>query len=256
VAGTPSGEDHVAALAADHTPERVQDRLDDPAGHGHLRDAVYGAVDGAVTTLAVVTGALGAQLGAGIVLVLGFANLAGDGFSMAVGNALGLRAEHEQLAQTRAMEHRHIELVPEGEREEVRQILAGKGLSGEVLEEAVAAVTSDHERWVDLMLTEEHGLSLHPPDPWRAALTTFVAFVVAGLVPLLPFVVEAASGWEVASPVRWSAVLTGITFALVGALRARFVERPVWRTAAETVLLGGAAASLAFGVGVALRGLV
>lgn len=248
--------DHVAALVADHTPGRVEDRLAAPGGHGHLRDAVYGAVDGAVTTLAVVTGALGAQLGAGIVLVLGFANLAGDGFSMAVGNALGIRAEHEHLERTRAMEHRHIELVPEGEREEVRQILAAKGLEGDVLESAVVAITSDHERWVDLMLTEEHGLSLYPPDPFRAALTTFVAFVVAGLVPLLPFVVEAVSGVEIGSPVRWSAVLTGVTFALVGAFRARFVDRPVWRTALETVLLGGAAAGLAFGVGVALRGLV
>ncbi len=249
-------DDHVAALVADHTPERVEDRLLDPAGHGHLRDAVYGAVDGAVTTLAVVTGALGAQLGAGVVLVLGFANLAGDGFSMAVGNALGVRAEQEQLERTRAMEHRHIQLVPDGEREEVRQILASKGLRGTVLEEAVAAVTSDHERWVDLMLTEEHGLSLHPPDPWRAALTTFVAFVLAGLVPLLPFVVGAVAEGVVTEPVRWSAVLTGVTFALVGAVRARFVDRPVWRTALETVLLGGAAASLAWFVGVALRGLV
>ena len=255
MASTPQGQDRVAGLAADHTPQRVQDRLADPAGHGHLRDAVYGAVDGAVTTLAVVTGALGAQLGAGVVLVLGFANLAGDGFSMAVGNALGIRAEHEQLERTRAMEHRHIELVPEGEREEVRQILASKGLEGDVLEEAVAAVTSDHERWVDLMLTEEHGLSLHPPDPWRAATTTFVAFVVAGLVPLLPFVVAATGLVEVATPVRWSAVMTGVTFVVVGALRARFVERSVWRTAAETLLLGGTAAALAFGVGVALRGL-
>lgn len=247
---------HVAALVADHTPDRVEDRLASPSGHGHLRDAVYGAVDGAVTTLAVVTGALGAQLGAGIVLVLGFANLAGDGFSMAVGNALGVRAEREQLERTRAMEHRHIALVPEGEREEVRQILAGKGLRGQVLEEAVLAITSDHEKWVDLMLTEEHGLSLYPPEPWRAAVTTFVAFVLAGLVPLLPFVVGAVSSVELASPVRWSAVLTGATFALVGALRARFVDRPVWRTAAETLLLGGAAATLAWGVGVALRDLV
>lgn len=245
-----------SALVADHTPARVEERLADPGGHGHLRDAVYGAVDGAVTTLAVVTGALGAQLGAGIVLVLGFANLAGDGFSMAVGNLLGVRAEREQLERTRASEHRHIRLVPEGEREEVRQILAAKGLEGAVLEDAVAAVTSDPDRWVDLMLTEEHGLSLHPPEPWRAAMTTFLSFVAAGLVPLLPFVVEAVAPGSIASPVRLSAVLTAVTFALVGTVRARFVDRPVWRAAAETVALGGSAAVLAWGVGVALRGLV
>lgn len=243
-------------LARDHTPERIRARLAAPSGHGYLRDGVYGAVDGAVTTLAVVTGALGAQLSAGVVLVLGFANLAGDGFSMAVGNALGIRAEREHVERTRAMERRQIQLVPEGEREEVRQILAGKGLTGQVLEEAVDAVTADHERWVDLMLTEEHGLSLHPPEAWRAATTTFVAFVLAGLVPLLPFVVEPLTGRALAQPVAWSAVMTGVTFALVGALRARFVDRPVWRAATETVLLGGAAAGLAFAVGVLLRGVV
>lgn len=243
-------------LARDHTPERISERLTEPAGHGYLRDAVYGAVDGAVTTLAVVTGALGARLSAGVVLVLGFANLAGDGFSMAVSNALGVRAEREQVEQARAMEHRHIQLVPEGEREEVRQILADKGLTGAVLEEAVAAVTADHEKWVDLMLTDEHGLSLYPPEAWRAATTTFVAFVAAGLVPLLPFVVGQVTGRDLARPVVWSAVLTGVTFAVVGALRARFVGRPVWRAATETVLLGGAAAGLAFTVGVLLRGVV
>lgn len=243
-------------LAREHTPERIRERLAKPAGHGYLRDAVYGAVDGAVTTLAVVTGALGAQLSSGIVLVLGFANLAGDGFSMAVGNALGVRAQREQVEQTRATERQQIRLVPEGEREEVRQILAGKGLEGDVLEEAVNAVTADHEKWIDLMLTEEHGLSLHPPDAWRAATTTFVAFVAAGLVPLLPFVVEQVTGRDLSQPVVWSAVMTGVTFAVVGALRARFVERPVWRAATETVLLGGAAAGLAFTVGVLLRGVV
>lgn len=245
----------VAQLAADHTPDRVRARLAAPSGHGHLRDGVYGAVDGAVTTLAVVTGALGAQLSAGVVLVLGFANLVGDGFSMAVGNALGVRAEREQVEQTRAAERHQIRVVPEGEREEVRQIFATKGLRGDVLEEAVAAVTADHEKWLDLMLTEEHGLSLHPPDPRRAAATTFAAFVLAGLVPLLPFV-AGALGIEVARPVVWSAVLTGTTFAGVGALKARFVDRPVWRSAAETVLLGGTAAGLAFAIGLLLRGLV
>lgn len=242
-------------LADDHTPERVRERLAAPSGHGYLRDGVYGAVDGAVTTLAVVTGALGAQLSAGVVLVLGFANLVGDGFSMAVGNALGVRAERERVAQTRADERHQIRAVPDGEREEVRQILAAKGLAGDVLEEAVSAVTADHEKWLDLMLTEEHGLSLHPPDPRRAATTTFVAFVLAGLVPLLPFV-AGALGVGLARPVVWSAVLTGVTFAGVGAVKARFVGRPAWRSAAETLLLGGTAAALAFTVGVLLRGLL
>lgn len=104
------------------------------------------------------------------------------------------------------------------------------------------------------MLTDEYGLSLHPLEAWRAVTTTFVALVLAGLVPLLPFVVGQVTGRDLARPVVWSAVMTSVTFALVGALRARFRRAARCGAAAEAVLLGGAAAGLAFAVGVLLRG--
>jgi VIT1/CCC1 family predicted Fe2+/Mn2+ transporter len=245
----------VKELRADHTPARVRERLAAGPQRSYLRDAVYGAVDGAITTMAVVSGSTGADLGAGIVLILGFANLAGDGFSMAIGNVLGTRAEAQQLVNARESERQQIHLHPDGEREEVRQLLAARGLAGDVLERAVEAITEDEEGWIDLMVTDELGLSLHPPSAWRAGLTTFVAFVLAGLVPLLPFVVERL-GVTIASPIVWSVAMTGVTFVAIGAIKARFVLQPVWRAAAETVLLGGTAAFLAYGVGVALGGLV
>jgi len=154
------------SLKADHTPRAIARRL----RHGHrprfyLKDFVYGALDGTVTTFAVVAGVAGAKLSAGIVVVLGLANLVGDGFSMAVGNYQGTKAEEELRQLHRRIEADHIDRYPDGEREEVRQIFAAKGFDGEDLERAVTQITADRERWIDTMLTDELGLALEGPDP-------------------------------------------------------------------------------------------
>lgn len=237
-----------------HTPEAITARLDDASRPSYLRDFVYGAIDGAVTTLAIVAGVVGAGLDHAVVVILGLANLAADGFSMAVSNYLGTRAELQRRRRLRRQEERHVAAVPEGEREEVRQLLAARGLEGDVLDGAVETVTSDDVRWVDFMLREEHGLSSKTPDPLRAAGVTFAAFVTVGLVPLLAFVVEAI-GVNVPAPFTWSAISTAAAFFLVGAGKGRVVEQPWLRSGLEVLALGGGAAALAFGVGAVLGGL-
>ena len=111
----------------EHSRDAIRERLDAGPTHNYLRDWIYGGIDGAVTTLAVVTGVAGAQLSNWVVLVLGFANLFADGFSMAASNYLGTKAEHDDWRRLEHIEYRHIELEPEGEREEVRQIFERKG---------------------------------------------------------------------------------------------------------------------------------
>lgn len=246
--------DRTAALRADHTVDAVRERLGDHRPPSLLRDAMYGAIDGTVTTFAVVAGVAGADLGDGVVVVLGLANLFADGFSMAVSNFLGTRAELEERARAREREERHIELVPDGEREEIRQILAAKGFSGASLETAVDTITADRTVWVETMMREELGYAGDPPRPLPAALATLVAFLLAGTLPLGAYLVDVALPIDVPVPFVWSAALTGIGFVLVGALKARAVGRRPWRSAVETLLVGGAAAALAFAVGVALRG--
>lgn len=150
----------------------------------HLRDMVFGAFDGAVTTFAVVAGVQGAGLPATVILILGAANLLADGISMALGNFTGTQAENE--AGTR---------------------------------------------------------SAAPSDPASAAATTFGAFVAAGIVPLLPYIVGAANAWAL------SITATACTFFVIGALKSIFTAAHWIRAGAQTLMIGGVAAGAAWAAG-------
>jgi len=165
----------------------------------HLRDLVFGAVDGTVTTFAVVAGSIGADLGGGVVLILGVANLVADGFSMAVSNYLGTHADQrkpERLANPRAGD----------------------------------------------------------PEPQKAAIATFVAFVLVGAIPLIPFALHQVDPDLVAAPFPPSVVMTALAFVGIGLAKSRATDVTALRSALETLGLGGGAATLAYVVGWLLRG--
>lgn len=245
-----------ADLVAAHTPERIRRRLETPVSDSYLRDFVYGAIDGTVTTFAVVSGVAGAGLSTGVIIVLGMANLVGDGFSMAASNYLGTKTEDELRKKARRMEEQHILQYPEGEREEVRQIFAGKGFAGQQLEQVVEVITADRKRWVDTMLVEELGLSLKGPSAIRAAVTTLIAFVLVGLIPLIAFIYNYLVPGGLTNPYLASTVLTAIAFFLVGAAKSWFVDASWYRAGTETLLIGGGAAALAYAVGLLLGNVV
>lgn len=240
------------SLDREHTPAAIRARLESATAHSYLRDFVLGAVDGTITTFAVVAGSAGANLGGQVAIVLGLANLVADGFSMAVGNYLAAKTSQEIVEQARRMEEAHIDAIPEGEREEIRQIFAGKGFEGVVLEEIVAVITRDRRRWVDTMLTDELGLPLETPRAWRAGLATFSAFALAGLIPLLPYLFNA--GWTQSQTFGVSAAATAVTFVLIGLFKGRLLGRPLWSSGLETLAVGGTAAAMAYLVGVWLKG--
>lgn len=226
-----------------HSPESIASRLAKPVRTSYLRDFVYGGIDGAITTFAIVSGVWGAHLPVRTVLILGIANLLADGFSMAVSNYLGSRAESESLKRFRAIEEKHIQLYPEGEREEIRQIFSRKGITRPALEEVVKAICSERNRWIDTMLTEEYGLSPSLHSPLRAALGTFIAFVICGSVPLIPFMAE------IRLPFHVAAIATGITFFLIGSAKSRWSSQSWWASGLYTLAVGSSASALAFAIG-------
>jgi len=241
---------HPQDLEASHHPEAIRDRLSMDPRPNHLGDMVLGAIDGCVTTFAVVTGAVGGGFSSDVIIVLGFANLLADGFSMAVSNYQSTKAQRDLLEEAARTEEQHIVHVPEGEREEVRQIFARKGFEGEMLERIVEVITSDRKLWIDTMMAEELGLPLETPNPMRAALTTLVAFVVVGLIPLLPFLIP---GLTPRQTFIASGIATGVAFFGIGSAKGRVLNRAPLRAGLETLLTGGAAASLAYLVGWWLR---
>lgn len=240
------------ALHEEHTEEAIAERLAAATRHSYLGDFVLGGVDGAVTTFAVVAGVAGAGLPSGIAVVLGFTNVLADGFSMAVSNYLSTKSEHDVLELARRTEESHIERHPEGEREEIRQIFRSKGFDGDLLETITDTITEERERWVDTMLTEELGLQLEPPQPLKAASVTFSAFMLAGLMPILPlfFYPYLSLGQTFAA----SAIATAATFVGVGVVKGHATGKPLAGPIFETLAIGGCAAVLAYLAGVCLKG--
>lgn len=232
----------------DHDPESIRRRLADGPGAHYLRDWIYGGIDGAVTTFAVVSGVVGASLSPAIVVILGLANLIADGFSMAAGNYSGTKAEEALRHHLASVEHRHIEADPRGEREEIRQIFARKGFTGALLERIVEVITGERGRWIKTMLSEEYGLPMEDRSPLKAAWATFSAFLSCGAAPLLPYLLGLESAFA------WSIGLTATVFFTIGSVQSRWSIYPWWQTGLATLGIGGIAAGLAYGVGYLLRG--
>jgi len=246
---TPDREKRGRNMDHEHSHEAIRQRLAAEPRQSYLRDWVYGGIDGTATTVAIVAGVVGAHLSPSVILILGSANLIADGFAMAAGNYLATRSEHEEFRHAEAIERQHIEAFPEGEREEVSEILRGLGIVGDLLDRVVAAVTADHDRWMRMMLRYEYGLPAAVRSPWRAAGSTFSAFLLCGLVPLVPFVAGLNSAFWVAS------AATGLMFVLIGALKSRWSIHPWWHSALTTLAIGGSAAAVAYAIGAGLRNL-
>lgn len=240
-------------LLDDHEPAAVRTRLAKPIRASTLPDAVLGGIDGCVTTFAVVAGAFGAGFSPQVALVLGFANLLADGFSMAVSNYEAGQAKLAEIASAERTERQHIALVPEGEREEIRQMFRGKGLEDELLEQVVEALCRNPDVWVATMLREEYGLSAVGLSPTRAALATFAAFLIVGTLPLMPY---AFPGLARDTQFLVSLGLAAGVFIGIGMLKSVVYGLPAWRSGLRTLFMGTAAAGLAFATGYLAQGLV
>lgn len=215
-----------------------------------LPDFVYGGIDGSITTFAVVAGVVGANLSTPIILIMGFANLFADGFSMAVGKYLSDKAELDRINQIRESEELSILEKPHEEKSEIRDILRSFGFKGEDLNRAEKVITSKPKIWVKLMLTHEFNVIEENINPVKGAMATFTAFLVVGLIPLVAYVLQPLMGWKDERVVFWATSIAtlGALF-LVGTVKSRFSNRHWIVTGGETAIIGGFAASIAFFIG-------
>lgn len=235
-------------LEAYHLPEVIRERIIQGGKYSYLGDFILGGIDGCVTTFAIVAGVAGAGFSSVVAIILGVSNLLADGFSMAVSNYQATKSRQDVVTDARRNEERHVDIYPEGEKEEVRQIYKQKGLEGAALEEVVTAITKDRKLWVDTILREGFHLDINGPKPLHASLATFVSFLVVGFLPLSPYLLMPATN----ETFILSSVIAGVSFFGIGLMKGVIINRSLVKSGLETLLAGGAAAVIAYGVGYAL----
>ncbi len=221
----------------------------------YLGEFVYGAIDGSVTTFAVVAGAAGAHLESSIVIILGFANLIADGFAMSVGSYLSAKSEIENFKKHERVEYWEVDNIPDTEKQEIRDIYAAKGFKGQLLEQVVEVITSNKAIWVDVMMKEELEMQKDIRSPFLRGLSTFGAFLLVGLVPLVSYVIDFIVGFPF-DLFTTSSVLTALCFIGIGAMKSSVTQSSIFRGISETLILGGLAAIISYFVGSLLEQMI
>jgi VIT1/CCC1 family predicted Fe2+/Mn2+ transporter len=218
-----------------------------------VRDLVIGMSDGLTVPFALAAGLSGAVQDTRLIVVGGLAEIAAGSIAMGLGGYLAARGDAEHYEQERLREEREIVEIPEEEKAEVSRVFEAYGLTKAQSMPIVEALSEHPKSWVDFMMRYE--LGLEAPDPRRAltsAATIAGAYVAGGLIPLAPYIVlgNAARGQIVlgnaARGLVWSAVVTLAALGVFGYLKGRFTSTGPWRSAAQTMVIGGLAAAAAF----------
>jgi len=209
-----------------------------------VRDIVIGMSDGLTVPFALAAGLSGAVKMTNVVITAGLAEIAAGSIAMGLGGYLAAKTDAEHYATERATEVWETEELPEREAEEVAEVFRSYGLPEETVADVVKAISSDQNRWVDFMMKFE--LGLEEPDPKRAsrsALTIAGSYIAGGLIPLSPyFVFRSSIGYALIV----SVVVTLIALGVFGYVKGRFTVKRPFRSAWQTVVVGGLAASAAF----------
>jgi vacuolar iron transporter family protein len=222
-----------------------------------IEDFVYGATDGAVTTFAIVAGVVGASLSPSVVLILGFANLFADGFSMAIGNYLSAKSRIEYVERQRKREEWEIKINTAQKIQEIKDIYSDKGFKGELLESIAKVIISNRKVWVDTMMEEKIGpIDNNNENPIYKAITTFFAFYLVGLIPLIPFIYVYFVYFDLSHSINkidnvflYSIIFTAISFFSIGLVKGKVVNKSPVKSGLNTLFIGGIAAVVAFLVG-------
>jgi vacuolar iron transporter family protein len=210
-----------------------------------VRDIVIGMSDGLTVPFALAAGLSGAVALSQIVVTAGFAEVAAGSIAMGLGGYLAARSDAEHYASELAREEREIVQVPDVEATEVTEILQSYGVGAGEAAVVVAAMRRKPDRWRDFMMRFE--LGLEAPDPRRAlrsALTIAGSYIVGGLIPLSPYLIERS----VSRALGISVELTLLALLLFGYVKGRFTGAGPLRSEFQTALIGSLAAGAAFAI--------
>lgn len=236
---TPNGADPAAA----GQPAAFDDQHHADVSGGWLRPAVFGAMDGLVTNIALIAGVGGGGATPHSILLTGAAGLVAGAVSMGLGEYTSVRTQNEQVEHEVSKERHELETNPEVEAQELAQMWVSRGLPADLAEQVAASLARNPE--VALRVHAQEELGVNPdetPSPWTAAISSFLCFSIGALVPLLPYVFGATSLWL-------SLGAGGIGLFVAGAIVARFTNRAWSISGTRQLLLGAAAAGITYLVG-------
>jgi vacuolar iron transporter family protein len=210
-----------------------------------LRDVMLGLNDGLVASFAVTSGVAGAFTESRVVMMAGLAEMLGGAVSMGLAAFISARSQIEFYKSEVDRERYEISRFPEHEKDEIRGIYKQKGFSGPLLDQIVAHITGDPDRWADVMMREELGFNEENfESPVKSSMVVGASYLIGATVPVAPYLfIAPAIGIVV------SAVITVLVLFVVGAAKTIVTARPWWRSGFESMLTGIAAGAVTYGAG-------
>jgi VIT1/CCC1 family predicted Fe2+/Mn2+ transporter len=210
---------------------------------GWLRPAVFGAMDGLVTNIALVAGVGGAHASSRVIVLSGIAGLVAGAFSMALGEYTSVGTQNQAVQAEAAVERAELERNPAGEQAELVDMYREMGLTKDTAELAAREIHANPETAVRVHITQELGLDPDDqPSPAVAAISSFLCFAVGAVIPLLPFLFGSQSLWL-------GLGIGGVGLFVAGALVSRFTQKSWWSNGLRQLLFGAIAAAATYGVG-------
>jgi VIT1/CCC1 family predicted Fe2+/Mn2+ transporter len=212
---------------------------------GSLRAAVFGINDGLVSNFSLVMGFAGAEARPEYVLLAGIAGLLAGSFSMAAGEYVSVSAQRELFEQQIKMEKEELEMSPKEEEEELSLIYQAKGLPEQEASLLARRIIANPRTALDTLAREELGLDpAELGSPWIAALSSFLAFVIGALVPVIPYLFTSGT-------VAWltSASLSCLALFGIGAVLSIFSARGPVLSGLRMLGIGLLASGVTFGAG-------
>ncbi|WP_328621748.1 VIT1/CCC1 transporter family protein [Streptomyces sp. NBC_00354] len=232
-----------------HTAHRDNHTHRDVNG-GWLRPAVFGAMDGLVSNLALMTGVAGGAVAPQTVVITGLAGLAAGAFSMAAGEYTSVASQRELVLAELDIERQQLLGHPIDEMEELAELYVSRGVEPALAREVAMQLSRDPDQALEIHAREELGIDPDDlPSPTVAAVSSFGSFALGALLPVLPYLLGATS--------LWPAVLLALAglFAC-GAVVSRVTARTWWYSGLRQLLLGGAAAGVTYVLGTWIGGAV